>query len=239
MGGDAATELGGDAVDRAVAEALGEAAELFAERHEGRQRFHRLGTDGGDVDGVGDDAAAEGRGHLLGGDDAGAILGLRRRGPEVGRDDDVLAGEERVLGERLGGEDVERGAGQLARLKTGLQRVEVDQLAAGAVDDAGAVHHLGDRLVVDQADRLRRLRHVQGDQVGAAEQLLDAVDTVDAELAKALGGDELVEGDDLHLEALSAFGDELADPPEADHSERLAVELGPLELGPVPAPLDQ
>ena len=66
-----------------VAEALGEAAELFAERHEGRQRLHRLGADGGDVDGVGDDAAAERRGHLLGGDDAGAVLRLGGRGAEV------------------------------------------------------------------------------------------------------------------------------------------------------------
>ena len=62
---------------------------------------------------------------------------------------------------------------------------------------------------------------------------------LDAELAEALGGDELVEGDDVHLEALGALGDELADAAEADHAERLAVELGALELGPVPAPVDQ
>ena len=217
----------------------GEAAELFAERHEGRQRLHRLGAHGGDVDGVGDDAAGQRRGHLLGGDDAGAVLGLGGRGAEVGRDDDVVAGEDRVLGEGLGGEDVERGAAELAGLEAGHQRVEVDQLAAGAVDEAGAVLHRGDRLGVDQADRLRRLRHVQGDQVGAAEHLLDALQPLDPELAEALGGDELVEGDDVHLEALGALGDELADAAEADHAERLAVELGALELGPVPAPGDE
>ena len=93
--------------------------------------------------------------------------------------------------------------------------------------------------VADQADRLRRLRHVQGDQVGAAEDLLDAVEPLDPELAEALGGDELVEGDDVHLEALGALGDELADAAEADHAEGLAVELGALELGAVPAPGDQ
>ena len=89
--GDAAAELDRDAVDRALAEALGEAAELFAERHERRQRLHLLGADGGDVDRVGDDAAGQRRGHLLGGDDAGAVLGLGGRGAEVRGDDDVVA----------------------------------------------------------------------------------------------------------------------------------------------------
>ena len=120
-----------------------------------------------------------------------------------------------------------------------IERVEVDQLAAGAVDDPDPVLHRRDRLGVDQVDRLRRLRQVQGDDVGAAEELLERLGPLDAELAEALGGDELVEGDDLHVEALGALGDELADAAEADHAERLAVELGALELGAVPAPVDQ
>ena len=51
------------------------------------------------------------------------------------------------------------------------------------------------------------------------------VDALDAELAKALGGDELVEGDHVHVEGLGALGDELADAAEADHAQRLAIEL--------------
>ena len=43
----------------------------------------------------------------------------------------------------------------LAGLEAGEQRVEVDQLAAGAVDDADAVAHLRDRLGVDPVDGLR------------------------------------------------------------------------------------
>ncbi len=154
-------------------------------------------------------------------------------------DDDVVAGEDRVLGEGLSGEDVERGAADLAGLEAGEQRVEVDQLAAGAVDDPHAVLHRGDRLGVDQADRLRRLRHVHGDHVGAAEELVELGHALDAELAEALGGDELVEGDHVHLEGLGAFGDELADATEADDPDRLAVELGALVLGPVPAAVDE
>ena len=50
-------ELDLDARDGAVAEALGEPAELLAERDERGQRLHHLGTDRGDVDRGGDDAA--------------------------------------------------------------------------------------------------------------------------------------------------------------------------------------
>ena len=90
---------------------------------------------------------------LLGGDDPGAVLRLGGRGAEVRRDDDVVALEQRVLGERLRREDVERRAADLARLEPGEQRVEVDQLAAGAVDDPHAVAHLRDRVGVDPVDR--------------------------------------------------------------------------------------
>ena len=55
----AAADLDLDPVDRAVAEPGGEPAELLAERDERRQRLHRLRPDGGDVDGVGDDAAGQ------------------------------------------------------------------------------------------------------------------------------------------------------------------------------------
>jgi hypothetical protein len=154
-------------------------------------------------------------------------------------DDDVGAGEDRVLGEGLGGEDVERRAADLAGLQPRHQRVEVYQLAAGAIDDPHPVLHRRDRLGADQADRLRRLRHVDGDHVGPPVEVLEALRALDAELLEALGGDELVEGDDVHLEALGALGDQLADAAEADDADRLAVELGALVLGPVPAAVDE
>ena len=161
----------------------------------------------------------------FGGVGAGAVLRLGGRGAEVRRHDHVVAAEERVLGRGLLGEDVERGAGDLARLERGAERLEVDQLAAGAVDDAHAVLHAGERRGVDPVDRLGRLRQVDRDEVGALVELVGRLDALDAEVAEALGGDELVEADDLHVERLGAARDQLADPAEADHAERLAVEL--------------
>ena len=58
---------------------------------------------------------------------------------------------------------------------------------------------------------------------------------LDAELAVALGGDERVEGDDVHPERPRARGDELADAAEAEHAERLLVDLDAAELRALPA----
>ncbi len=207
---------------RAAGEALGERAEPAAEADEGRDG---LGQRRAEVDGVGDDAAVERGLDLLGGVGAGAVLRLGRRGAEVRRHDHVVAAEERVLGRRLLGEDVERGAGDLARVERGAERLEVDQLTARAVDDANAVLHAGERRGVDPVDGLGRLRQVDRDEVGTLVELVGGLDALDAEVAEALGRDELVEADHLHLERLRAARDQLADPPEADHAERLAVEL--------------
>ena len=115
--------------------------------------------------------------------------------------------------------------GHLARVESRLERLQVHQLAAGAVDDPHPVLHLRDRLGVDPVDRVRRLRQVDGDDVRPRVEVIGGLGALDPELAEALRGHELVEGHDLHLERLRPVGDELADPPEADHAERLAVEL--------------
>ena len=60
-------------------------------------------------------------------------------------DDDVLVPEDRVLGHRLVREDVERRARPPCPTQRRLERLEVDQLAAGAVDDPHAVLHLRDQ----------------------------------------------------------------------------------------------
>ena len=60
------------------------------------------------------------------------------------------------------------------------------------------------------------------------EQLVE-LDLLDAELERALGGQEGVEGDDLHLEAERAVGDDRADIAGADQAERLAGHLDPHE----------
>ena len=100
---------------------------------------------------------------------------------------------------RLLREDVDRGAGEPARLERLDQRLLVDELAAGGVDQARAVLHLRERLGADHAARLVVQRQVERDEVGAREHALERV-ALDPGLAEALGRDERVVGDDVHLQ---------------------------------------
>ena len=127
----------------------------------------------------------------------------------------------------------------LPESSAGLERLEVDQLAAGAVDDPHPVLHLRDRFGIDPVDRVGRLRQVDGHDVRLGVEVVGRLGALDAQLAEALRGDELVEGDHLHLERLGPLGDQLADPAEPDHAERLAVQLVAGESRPRPLAADQ
>ena len=82
-----------------------DAAELLGERDAGTDV---LGDHAAlDVDGVGDQLAAEGQPHRLRDRDAGLLLGLVGAGAEVRGGDDVLELEERAVGAGLAREDVE------------------------------------------------------------------------------------------------------------------------------------
>ena len=116
-----------------------------------------------------------------------------------------------------------------------MQIVAYDKfVTAGAVHDSGTVAHPLDGGRIDEVDGLRRLRQVQRDEVGARVQLRGVIDPVHAELSEPLRGDELVVGDDLHVEGLRTRRDQLADPAEAEHAKGLAVELRSLEARAVP-----
>ena len=114
----------------------------------------------------------------------------------------------------------------------------VDQLAAGGVDDPDAVAHLRDRLRVDRAARVVGQRQVQGQEVGAREDLVERR-ALDPQLAEPLGGDERVVRDDLHLQTERAPRHLPADAAEAEHAEHLVRELDTAPLRALPAALDQ
>ena len=122
--------------------------EPLRQRDERAEHLHVLRADRRDVDRGRDDAAGERGDDLLGGLHAGAVLRLGGRGAEVRRDDDVGVAEQRVLGDRLRAEDVQRRAGDLAGVQRGLQVGVDDEPAAGDVDDAHAVLAPGERLGV-------------------------------------------------------------------------------------------
>ena len=155
------------------------------------------GGDGGDVDRRGDHAAGERGDHLLGGLHARPVLRLRRRRAEVRRDHDVvIALEQRVVGDRLAREHVERRTRHLAAVQRILERRVVDQVAARAVDHPHPVPALRERLRVQEAPRLRRPRQVDRDEVGLGVEVGGRLGPLRAELAEALRAHERVVGED-------------------------------------------
>ena len=61
---------------------------------------------------------------------------------------------------------VETGAGELARAQRRVQRRLVDDAAARRVDQIGRRLHARQPRGIEHADRLRRLRAMDGDEVG-------------------------------------------------------------------------
>ena len=106
-----------------------------------------------------------------------------------------------------------------------VQRVLVDEPAAGDVDDERGRLHERELLGADHAGRLGRLRHVDRDEVALLEQLVER-EQLHAELLRAGARDVGVVGDDAHAERLQARGDERADAAEADDADGLLEELG-------------
>src|SRR5207248_272975 len=115
----------------------------------------------------------------------------------------------------------------------------VDQLAAGGVDQTDAVFHLRERLLAERAAGLVCQRQVQAQEVGRAIDILRLLDALGAELAEALLGDERVVGDDAHPQPERPPRHLLADPAEAKHTQRLAVELDAAIARALPASLLQ
>ena len=136
------------------------------------------------------------------------------------RADHIRQAEQHIFLRGLDLVHVEGGAGDTARFN-GFGKVRLDHKAtARAVDDAHAFFHRRDRLCVDNVLGLLGERRVKGDEIGAAEEFLEA-DALDAEVDCALVGKERVIADDLHSEAVRAVGDDGADVAAADDAERL------------------
>ena len=85
--------------------------------------------------------------------------------------------------QRLVGQHVEAGGGELAAAQRLDQGAGIDDAAAGGVDQDGALLHAGEGFGVDQVLGLRQRRHVQGDDVGAGQQFLH-IHIAKAELAR-------------------------------------------------------
>ena len=80
---------------------------------------------------------------------------------------------------------------------------------------------------------------MQRHELGGGEQLVGSLRALDAELTEAVAGDERVVRDHAHAEPQRAAGDLLADPPEAENTERLVGDLDAAVARALPAPVLQ
>ena len=140
------------------------------------------------------------------------------------RADHVGKPKQHALGGRLLAKHVKRRAGNVTGFKRRGERSIIDQLAARAIDQPHAALHLRERFRVDDVAGLFGERRMQRDEIGAPPQLVQ-FDLLHAELKRALGRQKRVVGDDFHLQAERAVGDDRADIAAADDAQRLAEDF--------------
>src|SRR3954453_19718838 len=129
--------------------------------------------EGGEIDGVLDDAEFEVVANLHRELDADGLLGLVGCAGDMRGKDDVLEVEEGGILEGLLVEDVEGGAGYVAGFDGIGECLFDDELAAGAVDDANALLHDANGGLIDEAFGLGGEADVEGKVVGGLQDLVD------------------------------------------------------------------
>ncbi len=144
---------------------------------------------------------------------------------QVGGADHLIEGPQRVvLLRRFLGEDVERRAGDPAGDQRPVEGALVDQPAHGAVDDPAAGLDPGQGLLAEHAVGFSVERYVDGDEIGACQQLLE-LDRFGAGLADHLLGQVGIVNDDPHLQPQRPLHHQAADLAGADHAKGLAGDL--------------
>ncbi len=154
-------------------------------------------------------------------DEAGA--GFAAGPGDVGGDEAVLGGEERVVGfGGFDGEDVEASSGDAAFVEGFGEGGFIDEGAAAGVDDHGLAFHEAEGALADEVLGGIGERAVEADDVGQAEDVVDfgGGDTGGWGLFPgALGGE------DLHAEGDGDARDGAADFAVTDDAEGAAGEL--------------
>ena len=146
--------------------------------------------------------------------------------------------EERRLGGRLLGEDVEPGALHVPRTDRLGQGVLVDDAAAGGVDDPQTRLGVRQEILADQPHGLGVLREVDRHEIRFGHELLEA-HQLHAHVAGPLDRHEGVVGDEAHPEGERALGHERTHPTEPHDAEGLPVELDAFPLRSLPLAADQ
>src|SRR5262245_20372557 len=158
--------------------------------------------------------------------EAHAIEGFARHSRHMRGGDQVREPQQRIVGRgRLGGKHIEAGASKLAAGQGLMQRRLVDDAAAGGVDEIGRGLHAGEALGIEHAHRLRRLRAMDGDEIGTRHGLIEVGDGLAASRGDGRCRQVRVVDQHLHVHGLAALGAARADATKANDQHGLAVEV--------------
>ena len=143
--------------------------------------------------------------------------------------------EQRAVCCRLHFEHIEGCPGHMTRFQRLGQSDLIDQTTAGAVDDPHTGFHLGNRLSIQNIAGLLGFGHMQCDEIGPRQKLVQ-VHFLHAQFFGPLLGEEGIIGHNLHLEAQGTLTDDAANITRANHAKGLARKLYPHEFGFFPFP---
>ena len=143
-------------------------------------------------------------------------------GADVRGDDDVRQAGELIADLRLKLEDVETGATQFARLECVDKVRFANDRTACAVDEVGAVLHLGEGFLVKHVVGRLEIGAVNGDDIGVVQNFVKG-HIARTDFRFHLGGcAEFIIIDDIHSECFGFFGSRFADPAKSNDAESLA-----------------
>ena len=133
-----------------------------------------------------------------------------------------------LVGFGLAREHVDGGAGEVAGAQRVGQRREIDDGAAAVVDQVGAPLHGGEFGRTHHAGGLRRVGHVEADDIAGGEQGAEAAGGFGVAVAELVGA---VMIEDAHAEGFGEGGELGADVAVADDAERLAAHFAGADGG--------
>ena len=197
------------------------AAQFFGQADPGAHLLCFRGRDGRHVQRIGDGAGQQVIADLLGHLQRHILLRFGGGGAQVRRRDHFLVAEQDIFLGGLGLEHVQCRAGDMAIVQCSFQGMFVNQAATGAVDDAHALLGPGDGVGRQDVLGFRRHGHMQGDEIGPRQQVVQ-LHLLDAQVIGAFLAEEGIIRHHAHLQALGAVGDDAADIAGADQPQHLA-----------------
>ena len=126
---------------------------------------------------------------------------------------------------RLAPEHVQRRAGNPLLGKGIIKRILIDDAAAGAIDQADCRLHHRNLIGPDHVQGLGVLRHVNGDEIGFAEDSFEFVRHFDAQFLGVCRRRQRVIPKDLHVQTMGHFRHRHADAAQTDDAKDFVVEL--------------